>query len=179
MRSLVGRGHLWTLVVLSMLGCVLVGAVSGTALYVTLLKYDSDPWMGALNAVWIARRTNGMNVLDEDLRVFAHNLSVGCGLDEACIVGNVYVGIKDFEYVKEGGNHPPVWTLRSKSGNCVSLHMLYCGLLYQVGVGCRLNCSIRHCWAQVLDDGFVADLTVPTFMGAEDYFGMYGGGRSG
>lgn len=153
---------------LLIMGAVATGTLLATLMYVYIFKYDD-----VLPKIYLIIRNEryeaGYKVLNEELRQISHNLTRGCNNDDYCYVSRIYIALQQFQYIQEGGTIPLKTVWNSRTGDCVSLHQLFCGLLYQVNVDCQMECTKNHCWAKVLDGEYVVDLTMPTFMKREDY----------
>lgn len=172
-RIIISKGAFYVLLLLSFVGIIMFfGSAALYVGYVYVYPYDTpnllvDFWN---KKIIVNRYQQGSDRINPELRSIAHNLTIGCKRDEECYVKRLYNEVKTFEYVWDKDNIPPSLAWQTRTGDCLSLTQLYCSLLYQVGVPCRVNCLRNHCWAQVLNDSIVVDLASKNYMKAEDFF---------
>jgi len=117
--------------------------------------------------------TFASNQNDLELREIALNLTKGCEYStyiDVCNAIRIFEGLKDFNYQFRGLYstmiYEPIYTYKTRTGDCLQLSMLYCALLSQVGGTCKLSCNYHHCWNVVKfenGDSAKIDLTIPKF----------------
>jgi len=114
------------------------------------------------------------NKNDLKLRRIAINMTKNCEWSserDVCNAKLIYNELSEsMTYQYRGGYstiiYEPIEIYNSKAGDCLSLSMLYCALLYQVGSNCRVVASGNHAWNEVIFENnktAEVDLTKPKF----------------
>ena len=84
----------------------------------------------------------------EPVRDLAINLTRECNSDHYCYMMNLYNYVKEFDYVypEVGIIYPVEETIRTKSGDCKNMVVLYCSLMRSVGQECywSINLEAEH-----------------------------------
>lgn len=81
----------------------------------------------------------------KDVRDLAINLTRNCTSDELCYFENIYIFLKDFDYVypEMGKIYPAEETIRTKSGDCKNMVFLFCTMMRSVGQDCYWSINVK------------------------------------
>jgi hypothetical protein len=104
----------------------------------------------------------------ENLRYDVMQIVRGCEWsDNTCFVQKIFNNISKIEYrlTPNGNNYlqTPSYTYKIMAGDCKSVSMLFCSLMYHAGKECEIKCDPTHCWNEIITETelITVDMTGP------------------